>query len=168
MDILNIIYEVFNESLTCIIQIARIVIPLMVVLQLVKELKLYDKFSFILNPLVRIFKMSKYTILPLMAGLFFGIAYGGGLIIQTAREGLITKRDIYLMVIFLSIFHSIFEDNILFVAIGADPYIVFLGRLFLAFLVTLLFSKLWKVKSKRRPEPEGDYPVLIDYKSYKE
>ena len=156
MDILNIIYDVFNESLTCIIQIAIIVIPLMIVLQFIKELKLYDKLSFILNPLVRIFKMSKHSSLPLLAGLFFGIAYGGGLIIQTAREGLITKRDLYLTVIFLSIFHSIFEDNFLFIAIGADPYIVFLGRLFLAFAVTLFFARLWKTEVKRSPEPESN------------
>ncbi|NLO89500.1 MAG: nucleoside recognition protein [Clostridia bacterium] len=164
MDILNIIYDVFNETLSFLIQIAIIVIPLMIVLQFIKELRLYDKLSFILYPLLRIFKMSKYSSLPLLTGLFFGIAYGGGLIIQSAREGLITKRDLYLTIIFLSIFHSIFEDNILFIAIGADPYIVFLGRFILAFAVTLFFAKLWKteVKRKRRPEPESDNYWVVD------
>ena len=73
--------------------------------------------------------------------------YGGG-IIQTAREGLLSRREMYITIIFLALCHSLFEDNFLFIAIGADPYILFFGRFALAVIVTFIVSRLWKEKGK--------------------
>jgi len=144
LDILHILYEGFSGSMSTMLKVAVIVIPLMVFLQFIQELKILDRCSFLFTPFSRILGISKPASLSLLAGLFFGIAYGSGVIIQTAREGLLTKRDRYLVIIFLAVCHSIFEDNILFVAIGADPYILFFGRLALAILITFIVSRFWK------------------------
>jgi len=168
VDVLNIIYEAFHGSITSVFQIAKIVIPLMVIMQFIKELKLFEKFSGLITPVIRVLGISKYASLPLLAGLFLGISYGGGVIIHSAREGLLTKRDLYLTIIFLSICHSLFEDNFLFIAIGADPYILFIGRFALAVVVTFLISRVWK-EGKRAVGEENINPLVTSYyKSFKE
>lgn len=148
------------------IKIALIVIPLMIVLQFIQELKLLDKCSFLFAPFAKLLGISKHASLPLLAGLFFGIAYGSGVIIQTAKDGLMTKRECYLVIIFLAVCHSFFEDNLLFVAIGANPYILFIGRLFLAFGVTFVVSRLWK-KEAKLSEPEDTIVFFHSHSHHK-
>lgn len=150
MDILYIIYESFMGSMISVFQIAVIVIPLMIVMQYIKNYNFLDRLCALFYPFVRIFGMSRHASLPMFAGFFLGISYGGGLIIQSAREGMLSKRDLYLTVIFLALCHSIIEDNVLFIAIGADPYVLFIGRFVLAVIVTLIISRLWKEKAKKR------------------
>jgi hypothetical protein len=159
MDIPHILFEAFSGSLATMWKIAIIVLPLMVVLQFIQELKLLDKVSAFFEPFTNLLGVSKHASLPLLAGLFLGLSYGGGVIIQTARAGLMTKRDRYLILIFLAICHSFFEDNIIFVAIGADPLVVFGGRLLVAVVVTVLISRLWK----REPELVEPDHTIVDF-----
>lgn len=168
MDILHIIYEAFNGSVITVLQIAVIVIPLMIVLQFIKEYGLLDKFSLIAAPFLKLFGISKYASLPFLTGLFFGISYGSGVIIQCAKDGLLSKRDLYLTMVFLAICHSIVEDNFLFIAIGADPYILFVGRLLLAVIVTFILSRLLKEGDKSRVSraAEGNIFSFPEYTKY--
>ena len=161
MDIMHILYEGFSGSFSTILKIAVIVIPLMIVMQFIEELKLLDKFSAVFSPFSRLLGISKQASLPLLAGLFLGMSYGGGVIIQTARAGVLTKRDKYLVIIFLAICHSFFEDNFIFIAIGANPLIILFGRFFLAMAVTIIISRLWK-KEVELGEPD---PTIVDFNS---
>ncbi|HHX94636.1 MAG TPA: nucleoside recognition protein [Clostridia bacterium] len=161
MDFLHILYEGFTGSLSTMLKIAVIVFPLMVVMQFIEELKLLDKFASVFAPVTRLLGISKNASFPLLAGLFLGMSYGSGVIIQSVRTGGLTKRDCYLVIMFLAMCHSLFDDNIIFVAIGADPIIIFFGRFFLALSVTIIISRLWK----REPEPEELGHTIVDIQS---
>ncbi|MEW5922194.1 MAG: nucleoside recognition domain-containing protein [Bacillota bacterium] len=141
----DILYEGLRGSALNILRIATIVLPFMVVMQVIKELNLLDRLSAALAPLIRSLGMSKGAAFPLLAGLVFGLSYGAGLIIQSARDGSMTRRDIFLVNVFLAVCHSLFEDTLLFVAIGANGLLILGVRLTLAILITYLFSR-------RRPE----------------
>ena len=158
MDFLHILYEGFTGSLSTMLKIAVIVFPLMVLMQFIEELKLLDKFASVFSPFSRLLGISKHASLSILAGLFLGMSYGSGLIIQSARSGGLTKRDCYLVIIFLAMCHSLFEDNLILIAVGADPVIIFFGRFFLALTVTIIISRLWK----REPEPEELGHTVID------
>lgn len=159
MDLLHILYEGAYGSCSTVLKIAVIAIPLMVFLQFIQELNILDRYSFLFAPLSKALSISKEASLSLLTGLLLGVSYGSGVIIQTARNGLMTKRECYLVMIFLSLCHSFFEDTVIFVAIGANPYILFIGRFFVALLVTFVVSKLWK-KERELVEPD---PTVIDY-----
>jgi len=96
-------------------QIAVIVIPLMIFMEIMKDLNILDRISGKLHWTVKPFGMKPDAVFPLLVGLVFGIAYGAGFIIQAAREGTLCKRDLYLISLFLVINHSVFEDTLLFV-----------------------------------------------------
>ncbi|WP_129599909.1 nucleoside recognition domain-containing protein [Anaerophilus nitritogenes] len=136
-----ILKEGIIGSLKSVYTIAVIVIPLMVILQLAKDYhilnKIAEKFTFI----TKLFSISKEAIVPLLVGLIFGISYGAGVIIQSSKEGNLTKVDLVLLITFLVTCHAIFEDTLVFVAVGANGYILLGLRLFMAILITYLLSK---------------------------
>ena len=53
-----------------------------------------------------------------------GISFGSGLIIDSAREGRITRKDGLLLTAFLAPCHAVFEDTLLFVPLGVNPFVL--------------------------------------------
>ena len=66
----------------------------------------------------------KESILALFVGLIFGIAYGGGVLMEEARSGALNKKDAFLVALFLSLCHAMIEDTMIFLAIGANPLVI--------------------------------------------
>ncbi|MCK5679787.1 nucleoside recognition protein [bacterium] len=130
-----------------VLQIALIVIPLMVVIQFLEELKVLEKVSRRLEKVVSVIGISGAGALPLLVGLTLGLAYGAGMIIKYSKEGKLTQREMILIITFLSLNHSLFEDVLLFVAIGAQGTILQIIRMIVAILLTATLSRFLKFKS---------------------
>ncbi len=80
---------------------------------------------------------------PLLAGIILGIIYGAGVIDDMIKQQNIDKKQVLLVSIFLSMCHAIFEDTGLFLMLGANLFWITIPRIFLAFLVTYISSKLF-------------------------
>ncbi len=78
------------------------------------------------------------------AGLFLGITYGAGILINEAKS--MSKKEILIIVTFLSIAHSIIEDPLLFVIYGADFTTIVAIRLLWAIIIALIVVKFYKIK----------------------
>ncbi|MBS4540157.1 nucleoside recognition protein [Clostridium sp. D2Q-11] len=142
MDImLQYFGESISQSFSSILTISKVIIPLMIAMEFLKEYKIIDKLSNLLSPLSRLLGMSKKTIFPLVVGLTLGLAYGAGVIIQIAKEGKLSKKDLYLLLIFLVACHSVIEDTLLFVAMGANGWLLLSFRIVVALILTILASK---------------------------
>jgi len=133
--------EAARGSALNLIIMAAIIIPIMISLEAARDLNLLDRFSGRVAPLMKFFGMSPEASFPLLVGMFFGIGYGGGVIIDSARSGRISWRDMFLVYLFLSVCHAVIEDTALFMAIGADPLIIILGRLAIAVVITCLAGR---------------------------
>ena len=150
MDWLLIIREIFSSSLHIALLLAAIIIPLMVGLALLRDARLLDRTAGLLKPLMKRLNLSNRAAFPLLAGFFLGIVIGSGVIIAFAREGSLTKRDLMLVLVFLGICHSIIEDTVVFVALGANWWVLISARFLLAALVAFLVSLLLRSGG---PEP---------------
>lgn len=144
MSMVLILKESVTGALLSVLQIAAFVIPILLFIEILRDINILDRFSSFCSPLVRIFQMPKEACLPLLAGLIFGIAYGAGVIIQSVREGHLSLRDIYIINTFLIICHSIIEDTILFVAIGANIWLILFPRIIGAVVVCYIISHIYK------------------------
>lgn len=135
---------------------AAVIIPIMVLLEIARDLQLLDRFSGKIAPLMKLFGISPGAAFPLFAGFIFGIAYGAGVLIEEANSGRLSRRDMFIVFVFLSICHAIIEDTALFLAVGADPLVILGGRLAMAIVITYLVS-LSKYPVIKEPKglPEG-------------
>ncbi|ABW19382.1 nucleoside recognition domain protein [Alkaliphilus oremlandii OhILAs] len=138
---INILMEGLKGSFNSIYSIAKIVIPLMILLQIAKDYKFLDKISKAFEFLTKFFHMSKESTLPLLVGIIFGISYGAGVILQAAKEGNLSKKDTFLISTFLVICHAIVEDTLIFVAVGANGYLLFGIRILAAIIITYILAK---------------------------
>lgn len=148
MTAVEVLIEAAVGCLASIKQIAIIVISLMIFIEIFKDLNWLDKLTRVFRPLTRMIRLPEEASLPLMAGLVFGISYGSGIIINSAREGILTMRDIYVINLFLVICHSLFEDTLLFMTVGAKWLPVLLVRITTAVVVCYIYVRLTEGRQK--------------------
>ena len=84
----------------------------------------------------------------LTVGIFLGITYGAGILIEEAKSGSIKKVDLFYIGTFLMICHAIIEDTLLFVIFGADFTMVIIIRTVAAIVIAYLFTKIYERKIK--------------------
>jgi hypothetical protein len=80
---------------------------------------------------------------PLLAGIILGIIYGAGVIDDMIKQQNIDKKQVLLVSIFLAMCHAIIEDTGLFFMLGANLFWLTIPRIFLAFVVTYISSKIF-------------------------
>lgn len=136
-----------QTALLAVVQLALIVIPLMVIMQYLREKGWLTKFSNGLAPFTKLLGMERNTSMTLVAGLTIGLAYGAGLMIQAVKEDGVSKRDMYLALIFLVSCHAVVEDTLIFIPLGIPVWPLLVIRLLTAIVLTIIISIMWK-----RPE----------------
>ncbi|QKY69912.1 nucleoside recognition domain-containing protein [Lentibacillus sp. CBA3610] len=160
--VLNGWEEIFLHGLqtafAAIIQLALIVIPLMIAMQFFREKGWLTRISDKLGPFTRMLGMEKNTSMTLVAGLTIGLAYGAGLMIQAVKEDGVSRRDMYLALIFLVSCHAVVEDTLIFIPLGIPVWPLLVIRLVTAILLTMTVAFVWKrVENRKRKEPAHEH-----------
>ncbi|GAX90811.1 nucleoside recognition domain-containing protein [Effusibacillus lacus] len=150
MDISVFVREIFDKAWTAVWQLALIVIPLMLVIQILKEIKFLDRLAGWMRPVTRLLGLPEKAAIPLLAGFFFGLAYGAGVILQATREEKFTRRELYLLFIFLILCHAAVEDTLLFVPLGVSAWLLLGIRFVAAVVITAVLSRIWREQSVRQ------------------
>ncbi|WP_108671604.1 nucleoside recognition domain-containing protein [Peribacillus acanthi] len=151
--IIPIILEGLQKASFGILQLALIVIPLMIIIQMVRDLKWMELFSKKMAPVTRLLGMKENTSPTLVTGLVIGLAYGAGVMIQAVKEDGVSKKDATLAFIFLVACHAVVEDTLIFLPLGIPILPLFLIRLVTAFVLTMVVAYVWKrVEMAKREE----------------
>lgn len=129
-----------------LLKVFCIVVPLMIILELSREFKILDKLTRALYPIARLIGFKRDSIYPLLAGVIFGISYGGGVLIGESSSGRISANQMFLVALFLGICHAVFEDTLLFMSVGANGFIILGVRITLAIVVVFMASLLLREK----------------------
>ncbi|WP_313758811.1 nucleoside recognition domain-containing protein [Tissierella sp.] len=138
------IKDSFMGALGSVITMAKIVIPLMIFMEILKDSKILDKLSRKLEPIANFFDISNVAVFPLIIGLIFGLSYGAGVIIESAEENNLSRKDLYTLMIFLIACHAVIEDTLLFVVVGANLWFLLSVRVGVAVIISLFASRILK------------------------
>jgi hypothetical protein len=138
----ELIYTAVISSLIGIYKLIKIVIPLMVVIQFAKDYGWMNYITRFLSPFTRLLGVEEKAGVTLAAGLFFGLAFGAGVMIQAVKEDGVSKRDLYLVFLFLVACHAVIEDTLLFIPLGIPVLYLFAIRFFVALIVTCIAARI--------------------------
>ena len=134
------------EQLKLLLMILLIITVLLSVLRILKLLHIERLIHWLLSPFLRLLGLSKHAANTTVIGITLGLSFGGGLLINEAESGKLSQRDIFVAMAFLALCHSLIEDTLLIMLLGAHVSGVLWCRLAFALLITLLLSHLpdWK------------------------
>jgi spore maturation protein SpmB len=124
-------------------------------LELLKAAGLMDLMMAALSPVLRLAGIRGEAGQLTAIGLFLGISYGAGLLIREAQSGAIAPRQIFLSCVFMGFAHSVIEDTIVVMSLGADLHGVLTGRLAFAVAACAAIAALLR----RLPDSEPAQPV---------
>jgi hypothetical protein len=124
------------------IVIFLIITVLITIMNILKKIGFINWLNNALKPVLRVLGLSANAAPLTMIGLTLGISYGGGIIINEAKSGKLTWKDILFSISLLSLCHSLIEDTLLMVAIGASATGVLLMRIIYAFILISLLVAL--------------------------
>ena len=119
-----------------------VILGLLLIMRILEILNITALLIRLLEPVLRLLGMSERAAPLTIIGMTMGIGYGGGLILQEAKSGRMTKYDIFYSLAFMGLCHGVIEDTALMVVIGGHLSGLFWSRLFFALLITFILVKV--------------------------
>lgn len=111
---------------------------LLLFVKLLKQLGIIELMNTIFKPLFRIIGVGKEAIPITIIGLTLGVTYGGAMIVDESKSGIIKNRDIFYSLVMMGLCHSIIEDTILMLGLGGHISGILILRFIFSFLITFL------------------------------
>ena len=102
-----------------------------------------------MEPGLEFLGMSKKAAPLTIIGTTLGISYGGGIIIDEAQSGKLTKKDAFLSVSLMCLSHSLIEDTILMMTLGASLIGILFGRVLFSFIAMIILINIIKSISEK-------------------
>ena len=128
-----------------------ITVTIMVLLTLLKILRaigIEQAISYLLQPVLKVLGISPKATTITIIGITLGLSYGGGLLIREAASGEVDAADIFAAVSLLGLCHSLIEDTLLIMLMGADLSGILWARLFFAVVVVAILARYQQKRSK--------------------
>ncbi len=148
MEWSNFIPEIWNGSLGLMKQLAIVIFPLFIIIEITEEIGLLEVISKLFKKLLTIFNLPKEASLPIIIGQTFGLVFGAGLLLRCTTDDILKPDELMTISILFAICHAVFEDTFLFIAIGGNGLIILGSRIFLALIFTFLFGKYRKYRGE--------------------
>lgn len=119
-----------------------IIVGLLVLLDALERLGITRRITAALTPLLRFSGLEPRAAPVTTVGVMLGLTYGGALIIEEAERQQFPPRTRTLALSWLSLSHALIEDTALVLALGANAWIVLVGRVLATLLVMALMARL--------------------------
>ena len=103
------------------VKMFAILLPLMVLLELMKTTGWIAALVRLIGPLLRLLGLKRQVGVLWLTGAVFGLSYGAAVIVEEARNGSFSDRDLEELQASIGINHAMIEDPLLFMAIGVSP-----------------------------------------------
>ena len=132
------------STLQTAVTVFVIILSLLLLMRILKRLGVTDFLTRLLEPVLRLLGMSREAAPVTIIGMILGLAYGGSLIIQEARSGSMSKRDIFMSLALMGLTHSVIEDTLLMAAIGGHMSGICWGRIAFSLVVVYVLHLIFR------------------------
>ena len=126
-----------------------IILSLVTLMRILQKTGAIDRLNNFLKPGLEFLGMSKNAAPMTIIGMTLGLAYGGGLIIREAKSKALSKKDTFLSLSLMGLSHSLIEDTLLILSIGATIFAVLIGRVLFTIMIISILIKFINNLSKK-------------------
>jgi Fe2+ transport system protein B len=136
----------FVATLYLSLKIFAIIMVLMILLETMKIFNMIQHIVKILSPLLKAMGLDNKVGILWLTATVFGIAYGGAVIVEEAKEEHLTKKELERLHLSIGINHSMIEDPALFLSLGLSAFWLWIPRFITAIIAVHLFDLYYKIK----------------------
>ena len=129
-----------------------IIFGLLLLMKLLKKFNIINHLNNFLEPFLEFLGMSKKAAPIAIIGTTLGLSYGGALIINEVKSNLISKKDSFLSLSLMGLSHSLIEDTLLMLAMGAALSGILFGRLIFTIFIMIFLIRLINLVSSEKFE----------------
>ncbi|RMG88197.1 MAG: nucleoside recognition protein [Candidatus Dadabacteria bacterium] len=139
-----------GKALLTLLQVAAVIVPLTVTFQVLRDRPWVRRRLGPYAGSLRRIGLGEGAAVGLAAGVFLGIVYGAGILIQESRSGRMSAREIFLLSLFLCTCHAVVEDTLLFAVLGGHGGWILGPRVILAVAGCALLGRLLPARGRTR------------------
>ncbi|MFO7818410.1 MAG: hypothetical protein R6V39_12125 [Desulfovibrionales bacterium] len=129
--------------------IFAIITSLMALTRILDKLRITNFFIRALRPLFQSMGIGRQAGPISIIGMIMGLSYGGGLIIHEVKNGNIPARDVFFSMTLMGICHSVIEDTLLMLLLGADLSGILWARIIYALIFTAIIVRVQSTVSDK-------------------
>lgn len=134
----TLLQELLSGSLRYAVILFAIILPIVALLHVLQSYGALARLRTPLRPVLRFLGLSDGASEALIAGVFFGMVYGAGVILDRVQAEGLDEAQVGRLCVQLVLCHAIVEDTLLFIPVGAILWPIVLVRVALALGVGVL------------------------------
>lgn len=124
-----------------------VIAVLIFLLKIIRLIGVEKILGWLLRPILKLLGIGHEAVTITIVGITLGLAFGGGLLIKEVDQGKVSKRDVFAAICLLSLLHSVIEDTLLVLLLGADIIAVLWLRILFSIIVITLMTRLLRNRS---------------------
>jgi len=136
------------DTIGLLIKILIIIMAVMIALECLKSLGWMEYLLNFPQPVMKILGLSHRTALLWVTAVVFGLMYGGAVIIEEAKKGVLTKEELERLHISIGTNHSMVEEPALWLALGLNGFWLWVPRLITAVAAVQIYGAVRYFKKK--------------------
>jgi Fe2+ transport system protein B len=136
----------FVATIYLSVKIFAIIMFIMILLETMKIFNMIQHIVKVLNPLIKIMGLDQRVGILWLTANVFGLAYGGAVIVEEAKEGYLARQELERLHVSVGINHSMVEDPALFLSLGLGAFWLWVPRFITAIIAVHLFDLYYKIK----------------------
>ena len=131
-----------------LIRILIIIMAVMIGLESLTSLGWIEYLFKFSKPVMRILGLSNRTAMLWVTAVLFGVTYGGAVIVEEAKKGVLTKEELERLHISIGINHGVVEDPALYLALGLNGFWLWVPRFVMAVIAVQVYRAMKYLKKE--------------------
>ena len=136
------------DTVVLLLKILGIVMGIMIMLEFSESMRWTEYLLKLFRPLMKILGLSERSTLLWVTSVAFGLMYGGAVIVDETRKGVLTREELERLHISIGINHAMVEDPALFLVLGLNPFWLWVPKLIMAIIAVQTYQALQYLKKK--------------------
>jgi hypothetical protein len=134
-----------------LLKVFGIIMFIMILLEISRVLGWIDRVLIVFKPMMRVLGLSGRTAIMFVAGIIFGLLYGGAIIVAEGKKGTLTREEVEYLHVSLGINHAMIEDPALFAVLGVNIFWLWIPRLITAIIAVQVYRGIRYLRKTRLP-----------------